>query len=207
MKSKTGMPDWQRVLEKMAAIAAETPAPVEHEETPHIVDSEGRSPKKVVVHKDRRRRPKRPVRGRNKGGGGGGGAPWTNVYCVARDDGEYAYDGQVMMGSRIVMSKTIRANSWDEAKDLLLDELAPGQHAILDQEHIGGKPVVRRRRAQYAESKKASKKKAPKKKAAANRAPVQVLGIAEAAAKTRSMIEKWKKKKLNQTPKGANTGE
>ena len=73
------MPDWQRVLEKMAAMAAEHPAPAEHEETPHIVDSEGRSPKKVVVHKDRRRRPKRPVRGRNKGGGGGGGGGYGQV--------------------------------------------------------------------------------------------------------------------------------
>ena len=129
------------------------------EETPRIVDENGRSPKRVVVHKDRRRQRRRRVRGRNKGGGGGGGAPWTNVYCVARDDGEYAYDAQVYEGSRVLLSKTIRANSWGEAKDKLLDELLAGQHATLDQEHIGGKPAVRRRRAQYAGKKQQKKKK------------------------------------------------
>lgn len=136
-------------------------------ETPHIVDHNGRSPKRVVVHKDRRRQRRRRVRGRNKGGGSGGGAPWSNVYCVARDDGEYAYDAQVYEGSRVLLSKTIRANSWGEAKDKLLDELFAGQHATLDQEHIGGKPVVRRRRAQYAGKKEQKKKpKARKAKAA-----------------------------------------
>jgi hypothetical protein len=180
MSKVQSLPDLLGMLDETMPVPEYASAVQEQqEETPHIVDHNGRSPKRVVVHKDRKRRQRRRrVRGRNKGGGGGGGAPWTNVYCVARDDGEYAYDAQVCEGSRVVLSKTIRANSWGEAKDKLLDELVPGQHATLDQEHIGGKPVVRRRRAQYA-GKKQQKKKPKARKAKAE--PVTVAEDTRAA--------------------------